>query len=124
MDKENEIRSLMLSYDKAHHEGDGAKLSSFFLDDAVVMPPGRKKLVGRAAIDNFYRNTSGGSNMKTGAMCIKVDDKMAYVQGETEWQSDDGAKYLSFLNILRRANGQWRYELLTWNTNEGFNKES
>ena len=122
MSGEKEIEILMSEYDNAHHAGDGARLAPFFFDDATIIPPGKPKLVGRSAIDNFYSDVSGGSNMTTTFTSINVDTTMAYVQGDTEWKVDDTTKYLCFVNVLERRDGVWRYMLLTWNTNEGLTR--
>jgi len=124
MGMEQAIEQLMFEYDEAHHSGDGAKLASFFLNDAVIIPPGKPKLVGRSAIDEFYSNISGGSNMSTTFTSINVDAETAYVHGDTEWQADGEIKYLCFVNVLKLIEGRWCYALLTWNTNEGLLKES
>lgn len=124
MNAETEIQMLMSEYDEAHHAGNGARLASFFLDDGVIIPPGNHKLVGRTSIDNFYSNVSGGSNMNTANMSINIDDKIAYVQGDTDWQTEGETRYLSFVNILRFVDGNWKYVLLTWNTNEGLLREA
>ena len=122
MSKESEISKLMAKYDKAHHDGDGAILAAMFLDDAVIIPPGRAKLEGRAAIDDFYASVEGGSQMKTLSTSINVDQIMATVDGETSWRQGDATRHLHFVNVLQLENGEWRYKLLTWNTSEGYLK--
>lgn len=117
-----EIEEMMAEYDQAHDAGDGAKLTSFFLDDAIIIPPEKPKLEGRMEIDEFFSAVSGGSNMKTISANIEVDKKMAYVQGETEWQSNGELKYLYFVDVLFATDNGWRYKLLTWNTSSGLSR--
>ncbi len=61
-DAETELRSVMAQHRQAYHQGNLDAIMTFFADDALYVPCGAERIIGRDAIRTFYehvfRNTA------------------------------------------------------------------
>lgn len=119
MDAVKAVKDLSSRYDAAHHAGDGAALARMFWDDAVIIPPGKPAIVGREAIDQFFSGVSGGAGLKTETVRLEVEGALAYDYGTASWAEDGERKLLYYLDIYHQRDGEWRFQLSSWNSNVG-----
>ena len=118
----NDIRQLMDDYALAHQQGNGPAIAPLFRDDAVIIPPGKPSLEGRAAIDEFFRDVKGGADLTTESSTIRFDGPLAYAYGDASWLEDGRKKYFCYIEVYRHEDGRWLFQLLSWNTSEGYSK--
>ena len=113
------IKQLSEDYAAAHQVGDGPAIARMFCDDGVIIPPGKPAIVGRQAIDGFFANLTGGSNLTTETSHIEVEGAMAYSHGTVSWSENGERRTLCYVDIYRLEDGDWKFQLVTWNTSEG-----
>ena len=82
------IERLSEAYAKAHQLGDGAALAQMFWDDAVIIPPAKKAVVGRRAIDSFFSGVLGGSSLTNEESHIVADGNIGYDYGTASWMEE------------------------------------
>ncbi len=116
------IRQLMNDYAIAHQAGDGAAIARLFRDDAVIIPPNKPAIEGRAAINEFFSDVSDGADLTTESSTIRVEDPLAYAYGVASWEEDGGRKYFCSVEVYRLEDRHWKFQMLTWNTSTGFAK--
>ena len=113
------IKQLSEDYAAAHQAGDGPAITRMFCDDGVIIPLGKPAIVGRQAIDGFFANLTGGSSLTTETSRIEVEGTMAYSHGTVSWSQNGERHTLCYVDIYRREDGEWKFQLVTWNTSEG-----
>jgi len=116
------IRKLSEDYETAHRAGDGQALARLFRDDAVIIPPGRPAIEGRQQIDAFFRGVTGGTGLKTETLRIDVHEPIAYAYGTNSWPEKGGRRYFHYVDIYRLEDGDWKYQLLSWNSSTGISQ--
>jgi uncharacterized protein (TIGR02246 family) len=112
-------KKLSEDYAAAHQAGDGPAIARMFCDDGIIIPPGKPAIVGRQAIDEFFANLTGGSNLTTETFHIQVEGAMAHNHGTVSWSENGERRILCYVDIYRLEGGEWKFQLVTWNTNEG-----
>ncbi len=114
------IRKLSEDYEIAHLAGDGQALARLFRDDAVIIPPNKPAIEGRKNIDRFFDGVTGGTGLKTETLRFEVHEPIAYAYGTNSWSENGERRYFHYVDIYRLENGEWKFQLLTWNSNKGF----
>ena len=116
------IKKLSADYDAAHQVGDGEALARMFRDDAVIIPPGKPAIIGRKAIEKYFSSVKGGAGLKTEMARIEVDGSMAYDYGTASWTENGDRRVLYYMDIYRLEDGEWKFQLSSWNSNEGISE--
>ena len=116
------ITQLSEDYAAAHQAGDGPAIARMFCDDGVIIPPGKPAIVGRQAIDGFFANLTGGSSLTTETLNIEVEGVIAYNHGTASWFENGEWRTLCYAEIYRLVGGEWKIQLVTWNTSEGISR--
>lgn len=101
--------------------GDAAAAASWFLDDAILLPPTGDLVRGREAIQRFWTPTPGtrilGADTRVEA--FDVDGDLAYLVGSYDLESaTDGRTSVvagRFFMVWRRTPGGWRIAVDMWN---------
>jgi uncharacterized protein (TIGR02246 family) len=113
------------AYLAAFLAGDAAAVAALHRDDAVVMPPHVAAVVGRGAIERYYRDMFKGpfkmtaftfTHWTTTVVGDTAYDVGAYKQtfaGGSAGPVDDAGKYVV---ILRRTGGGWKAAYVIYNS--------
>ncbi len=117
------IRKLSEDYETAHLAGDAQALAGLFRDDAVIIPPGKSAIEGRRRIDQFFSGVTGGTNLKTETLRIEVYEPIAYAYGTNSWSEKGERRYFHYVDIYSLEDGEWKYQLLSWNSSEGISQD-
>jgi ketosteroid isomerase-like protein len=106
--------------------GDAAALSMHYAEDAVLLPPGRDPVVGRAAIREFFASFPPVISLEPTVEEIDGSTDIAFVRGSSRvtMSGEDGGterEVLKFVEIHRKqADGSWLMTVDIWNrTGEG-----
>ena len=119
------IRKLFSDFCEAHKYNDGAKLSEFYTDDAMLMPPDEPIISGKAAIASRYQQDLDKFTVVliTNSDEIEVSGNLGYVRGTFTIRltpKSEGEKIeISFkaLSILRKdTDGSWKLYCDIWNS--------
>ena len=117
------IRKLSADYETAHLAGDGQTLARLFGDAAVIIPPDKPAIEGRKRIDEFFSGVTGGTGLKTETLRIEVHGSIAYAYGTNSWSENGERRYFHYVDIYRLEDGEWKFQLLSWNSSEGISKD-
>ena len=117
------IRKLSADYETAHLAGDGKALARLFGDDAVIIPPGKPAIEGRKPIDEFFSGITGGTGLKTETLRVEVHGSIAYAYGTNSWSENDERRYFHYVDIYSLEDGEWKFQLLSWNSSEGISQD-
>jgi ketosteroid isomerase-like protein len=122
--EEEKLRSESLTWFDHFASADGQAMGSLYAEDAVLMPPGKAAVQGRAAIGQFLGEEATG--VKTAGMALKNKAVTGSgVAGDTGWISGtydvvDGSGAVvdsgNYLSVHHRIDGQWLYIRDTWNS--------
>jgi uncharacterized protein (TIGR02246 family) len=119
----DEIAAVVEGLIAADNAGDLDRIASLYAEDAVLLPPDRPAVRGRAAIREGYRQ-----GFEEFALQLALESEQrgagedfAFDRGTTRgryvWR--DGRAPTPFtdtyLMILRREAGEWRVAILMWN---------
>ena len=116
-------RQLADAHRKAVLDADVAGVLAVYRDDAVEMPPFQAPIVGRAAIEQFYRNMFKGPIKVTGFTFIHtettVHDDVAYDVGTYKRTMSAPTGPLEavgpYVVILKRTDGAWKLAYIIYN---------
>ncbi len=120
------IRKLLDEFCAAHKYNDGAKLSEFYTEDAMLMPPDEPIIFGRQAIAARYQRDleKFTGELTTVPEEIEVSDNLAFVRGTFTIRLTPRAggeiieATFKFIEILRRRpDGSWAPYCDIWNSN-------
>ena len=121
---EEAIKKLAQKFDEAVNQGDADSFSSCFADDAIQMPAGGPKVIGKQAIYDsakvgFQRYTS---NLKGTVERIDISGDWAFLRSsyiESVTLKKDETKttyYGSWLLVLQKqTDGSWKIFYDIWN---------
>lgn len=131
MDLEAERAALMQTsrdWARIAASGDLERILSFWSDDAIVMPPGQQTVVGRAAILEFLRQSSGlpgfSITWEPELASVAREGDVGYMVERTRVTLTDdatGAARVQFgkaVTVWRKdSKGAWKCVVDTWNEN-------
>ena len=117
------IVRLADAHRKAVLDADVSGVLAVYRDDAVEMPPFQAPIVGRAAIEQFYRNMFKGPIKVTGFTFIHtettVHDDVAYDVGTYKRTMSAPTGPLEavgpYVVILKRTDGAWKLAYIIYN---------
>lgn len=108
---EKAIRDNLNIMEQAVSEGDPAKATSIFTEDAFMKFPGMEPLRGREAIEmahqQMFKQGISGLNVETQE--IRTFDNMAYEMGRYELSAGDGTTmdHGSYLTLWKQNGDDW-----------------
>jgi ketosteroid isomerase-like protein len=115
-----EMTKANLKFMEAFNNGDAAAVAANYTDSAKVFPPNSDVIMGRKAIENFWKNvmTMGIKkvNLETvsavsyGNHALEEGRYKLYIDGDT--LIDQGKYIVSW----KMENGQWKLDRDIWNT--------
>jgi ketosteroid isomerase-like protein len=115
-----EIAAVDKAWEEAFNGGDAAKLASFYLDDARLLPPNAPMAQGRAAIEKAFQDMFGAGGIKgtlNGLETIASGD-VGYSVGTYEMTDAQGAVLDrgKYIGVLRKVGNDWKFSNDTWNS--------
>ena len=121
------IRRLDADFEKlANAKDSGALVKAFYAETAVVMPPNRPMVEGRANIRSFFQGLmdAGFTSIKLETTMIVSAGDLAYGRGRYSLSLSppggapihDVGKYV--VVYRRQANGSWRAVADIWNSDQ------
>ena len=124
-DAPSEIRRLDADWSHAAQSRDVERALSFWSEDAIVFPPGRSALAGKAAIRDFvetsFRTPGFSIAWQTTTVTISENGDMAYTTGTNRvtFDAPDGRRVTvdgKAVEVWRRQkDGQWKCVIDIWN---------
>ena len=116
------IRAQTTNWGKAYNGGDVKGVVAQYADDAILLPPGAPRVIGKAAILTFFTKDIAGSQAAGAVFNINPKTDVG-VSGDMGWESGTytatikGAVVESgkFLSVSRKRDGKWHYIRDTWN---------
>jgi ketosteroid isomerase-like protein len=116
------LAEVSREFSARYERGDAPGMAAIYTDDAVIFPPGRPAVAGRAAIEEYWRLSPGeriASHVVTSDSVV-LEGATAYdwgtfrVRGERNGQPfSGGGKYVI---VWREVSaGDWRMQLDMWN---------
>ena len=113
------IRATDSAFARAAGAGDAAAVAAMYLADARLMPPNRRPIEGREAIQKFWGGLLGGYQLRFDVAAEEIEGRgdLAYARGRYTLDGTPKAKDAAplhdegkFLEVLRRQpDGTWRY---------------
>lgn len=115
------IRAAVETINRAVAEQNDSLAASVYAEDAVVMPPGRERVVGRAAIRAFWAEDWPLKGVLTLTPTrIQVMGEWAFTEGDWAWtmptptgEQRDHGKYLDVWHLV---DGTWSITHDIWNS--------
>lgn len=117
------IKQLTQHFSQAVTEESIEKVLDHYPENIVFMPPNSGTIRGRDWVKGYWdtRFKDGAVTMRLESRDVAGHGPIAYengsytviVRGDTGEESRDRGKYLF---VLRKGNGQWRYEYAIWNS--------
>ena len=107
----------------ARCRGPRRNFARLFGDDAVIIPPGKPAIEGRKRIDEYFSGVTGGTGLKTETLRIEVHGSIAYAYGTNSWSENGERRYFHYVDIYSLEDGEWKYQLLSWNSSEGISQD-
>jgi ketosteroid isomerase-like protein len=107
---------IVRQYDAAAKARDAARLSSFYADDAMMLPPGEPIIKGRRAIEAAFAESLAATLESSGTpVASEVSGDLGYVMGTWRLTANDRSiRYGNYLEVWKRINGEWKIILDTW----------
>jgi ketosteroid isomerase-like protein len=117
------IKQMTQHFSQAVSERNTEKVLAHYPENVVFMPPNSGTMRGKEWVKGYW-----DTRFKDGAVALTMESRevaghgpIAYengtytmvVRGESGGESRDRGKYLF---VLRKGNGQWRYEYAIWNS--------
>ena len=103
----------------AMNKGDIAGACSVYTEDARVLPPDGPMVLGRKAIEGFWRAAVPALGVKSVALRtieLAVTGSAAHEIGEATLQLESGPAVIKYVVVWRQeASGQWRWAVDIWN---------
>lgn len=114
-----ELAKISIAFAAAFNAKDAAKLGTFYVDDAVLMPPGGPMVKGRAAIEAAFQQqfAAGITGLKLVAVEARVAGDQAFEAGTSSMTIGAGPKAVAgrgkYVVVYTRVGGVWkiRYDI-------------
>lgn len=100
------LARVLTDYEKAWSAKDAPALARLFVEDGLVLSPGRPMVRGRAAIERAYTG-SGGAPLSLRAVAFAVEGDVGYIIGAygDKPGAPDTGKFT--LTLRRESSGRW-----------------
>ena len=118
-----DIPGIAKAFAAAFNSGDGAGVASLYSENAVLLPPGGKRVDGRAAIQAFWQGAIDGGlgNLALTTVEIEESGDLAYEVGGLAFDApgEGGAKTRAegkFIVVWKKnGDGTWQLHKDIWN---------
>lgn len=112
------IRRLDAEFVKNFNAKDLDKILAMYSDNSVFMPPNRPLLKGREPLKSFYNEMFGrGSvNLRMEPGEVGGHGSIGFQNGTYTLDAGDTHDRGKFLMVMRRMNGNWKYEQTIWSS--------
>ena len=115
-----EIAAVDKAWAEAFNAGDVAKLTSYYTDDARLLPPNAPMAQGKAAIEKAFQDMLGPGGVKgtlSGLETTAAGD-IGYSVGTYEFKDAQDAVVDrgKFIGVFRKVGNEWKYSNDTWNS--------
>jgi ketosteroid isomerase-like protein len=104
---------------------DAAMVASAYADDAVVLPPNREAVRGKAAIEAFWKQlfSEGFNAVEGGSNGLSTSGELGYEWGTATFEVPAGTQTVTdasrWVNVLQKdASGGWKIQLTIWNSSK------
>lgn len=116
------LRAQTTNWGKAYNAGDAKAVAAQYAEDALLLPPGKPRVSGRAAILEFFTKDVAGSQAAGVVFGLNPQTDIG-ISGDLGWESGTyqvtvkGAVVETgkFLSVSRKQDGQWLYVRDIWN---------
>lgn len=121
-----QLNSLRASLLKHYNAGDAAAVAALYSEDARLLPPEFEMIVGRAAIEAFWKvATDAGLQLALPDPDIEIEGNIAYVVGPYTFTLPGETtpfEYGKYVEIWRKMDGgSWKMVVDTFNTDHPTN---
>lgn len=115
-----EIAAVGKSWEEAFNAADAAKLASFYMDDARLLPPNAPLAQGKAAIEKTFHDMLGTGGVKgtLNELEATAAGDVGYSVGTYEMKDAQGAVVDrgKYIGVLRKVGNDWKFSNDTWNS--------
>jgi ketosteroid isomerase-like protein len=106
------------AWTKAFNAGDATALAALYADDARSLPPGGMAVVGRNAIERYWRDDLGEGGLTTTLNPVDVvaEDDLVHVEGTYDVKGKAGVDLAAgqYQQMWRRIGNQWLVQREMW----------
>ena len=105
------LNKMAAAWAAAYNAKDAAKLSSFYTEDAVFMPPNQPPVKGRANIEAQFKREfqEGFTNLQLKPMESAISGSQAFEAGtSTVTAPGGGTENGKYLVVLKQVGGDWK----------------
>jgi len=100
-----ELERVLRDYEKAWKARDAAALAALFAADGYVLPSGRPPVVGRGAVEQYYRGSGGPLALR--AFHYRVSGDTGFILGGYAGSASDPDDGKFTLTLRREESGRW-----------------
>jgi uncharacterized protein (TIGR02246 family) len=115
-------------WSQAFATGDAAKLAAIYTEDARSLPPGGPAIVGRPAIQEYWRGDFGRGGLETTLTPADtfVDGDLLHTAGTYEVAASGGAALArgQYQQVWSRIDGAWRLHREMWRLDPALQRDS
>ena len=117
------IEQTGVAFGDAYNSGDAAGLAALYTDDAVIYPPGAESLVGKTAVEAFWKAAMDSGLDELKLTTVEVEEagdaasEVGVFQATVPGDSGGRVPVTGKLIVLwqRGADGTWRLHRDIWN---------
>jgi uncharacterized protein (TIGR02246 family) len=121
-----EIEKARQQFDQALNMGDADMIARMYTEHAVVLPPNADMIVGREAIQNYWRSVLGAGLRNLAARDVQIDEyggEAAREIGRITFDAPGprdrtGPVEGKYVIVWRKSGGEWRHDSDIWNFTE------
>lgn len=121
-----EIEKARQQFDRALNMGDAETVARMYTEHAVVMPPNADMIVGREAIQNYWRSVFRAGLRNVSARSVRIDEYGGEAAreigritvGAPGPQERTGPLEGKYVIVWRKSGGEWRHDSDIWNFTE------
>jgi ketosteroid isomerase-like protein len=115
------------AWTKAFNAGDPAALASLYAENARTLPPGGAAVVGRSAIESYWREDLGEGGVTTTLTPVDAvtDNDFVHVEGTYQVRGKEGIELAGgqYQQLWKRNGGQWQVEREMWRIDPALHRE-
>lgn len=115
------------AWTKAFNGGDPVALASLYAENARSLPPGGPAVVGRSAIESYWRDDLGEGGVTTTLTPVDTvaENDLVHVEGTYQVTGKEGVEMVAgqYQQLWRRTAGQWQVEREMWRIDPTLHRE-
>jgi ketosteroid isomerase-like protein len=116
---ESDLKALLQKYAETYTRGDSTALGFLYSEDALLLPPNRPMLKGRAAIAAFWKQNMGGKLSLT-PLLVRAEGNVGYAVGHFAFGSEAPSGKFAVC-ASRDGKGEWLITADMWNNDRDAN---